>query len=429
MNLPTRTVALDGASVSELIDVGLDEAAAVADRLGGGELREHAIRGAPPTHRRQTLEYSWYTVRGSGVEEFSMPANPTEAIAAYVAGLTYDALGGTVQQRVKEITLDTLASAIAGRHGDETAQIEGVAEAIFGSGTATVLGGTSRLSPAGATLVNGYQVTAVTVCDIFRPALCHVTPQVIPPAMAVTQQRGATGREFLTAVAAGLEVTARVGYALNYPAFRDRGWHAPGVIGPFGGAAAAGHLLDLDVVRQRNAFALAGSQSAGTFAHWGTPTIKFHQSRGALSGLMAATLAEQGFRSADDILTNPDGGLLSTYSDGGRPDALTDGLGERWDLQDIALRRWPAASLLQTMITSLLALSDQHDIDAKEIAEVRVALSETVHGMHGNLPWQDRFRAQLSAPYLAAVMQHDRAPGFLFAWTGRCRTARSPRAG
>ena len=60
----------------------------------------------------------------------------------------------------------------------------------------------------------------------------------------------------------------------------------------------------------RNAFGLAGSQSAGTFAHWGTPTIKFHQSRGALSGLMAAWLAQTGFEASPDILTAPDGGLL-----------------------------------------------------------------------------------------------------------------------
>jgi 2-methylcitrate dehydratase PrpD len=67
------------------------------------------------------------------------------------------------------------------------------------------------------------------------------------------------------------------------------------------------------------AFGLAGSQSAGTFAAWGTPTVKFHQCRGALSGLMAALLAEQNFLATREFLTVQDGGLYSTYTNGGKP--------------------------------------------------------------------------------------------------------------
>ena len=215
--------------------------------------------------------------------------------------------------------------------------------------------GGEPLSLAGATLLNGYLVTAVTVCDVHRPTLCHTTPQVVPPALALAERNGADGRALISAIAAGLETTVRIGLGTRYPAFRARGWHSPGVIGPFGGAAAAGKLLGLDAQRQRHAFGLAGSQSAGTFAQWGTPTIKFHQSRGALSGLLAGLLAEQGFSASAEILAHQDGGIFNAYSDGGAPDAVTAGLGERWALEDIALRLWPAASSIQTVITSLFA--------------------------------------------------------------------------
>jgi len=209
-----------------------------------------------------------------------MTATPTAELARFVAGLQYETLPERVRVRVKDIVLDALASAIAGRQGDESKQIRALAAALGGSHEATVIGG-EPLSIAGATLLNGYLITAVTVCDVHRPTLCHTTPQVVPPALAIAERNGASGRALITAVAAGLESTVRVGLGTNYPAFRARGWHSPGVIGPFGGAAAAGKLLGLDAERQRNAFGLAGSQSAGTFAHWGTPTIKFHQSRGA----------------------------------------------------------------------------------------------------------------------------------------------------
>src|SRR5207245_1277784 len=78
-------------------------------------------------------------------------------------------------------------------------------------------------------------------------------------------------------------------------AFRAKGWHGPGVLGPFGAAAAVGRLRRFDTETMAKAFGLAGSQAAGTFAAWGTPTVKFHQCRGALSGLLAALLAEQKF--------------------------------------------------------------------------------------------------------------------------------------
>ena len=334
-------------------------------------------------------------------------AAPTTELAQFVAGLRYEDLPARVRERVKDILLDTIASAIAGRLGDETRQIRGLAAALGASREATVIGG-EQLSLAGATLLNGYLITAVTVCDVHRPTLCHTTPQVVPPALAIAERNGADGRALITAIAAGLETTVRVGLGTKYPAFRARGWHSPGVIGPFGGAAAAGKLLRLDAERQRHAFGLAGSQSAGTFAQWGTPTIKFHQSRGALSGLLAALLAEQGFSASAEILTHQDGGIFNAYSDGGAPDGVTAGLGERWQLEQIALRPWPAASSIQTVITSLFALISAHDLTPARIASVRVGLSKTVYDMHGTLPWDDKFKALLSTPYVTSIVLHDR---------------------
>jgi 2-methylcitrate dehydratase PrpD len=332
---------------------------------------------------------------------------PTQDLAAFFAGLRYDSLPARVRERVIDIFLDTVASAIAGRHGDETAQIEALATALGGPRTATVIAGPPS-SLAGATLVNGYQVTAVTVCDIHRPTLCHVTPEVVPPALAVAEQRGAIGRDLLLALAAGLEAVVRVGRGMRYPSMRARGWHSPGVIGPFGGATAVASLLGLDAARFGNALSLAGTQSAGTFAHWGTPTIKFHQSRGALSGLLAGLLAEQGFPAGPEILTADHGGLYNLYSDGGDPQAAVAGLGEDWALETISLRLWPAASSIQSVVTAMLTLIERHDLRPEDVERIEVGLSKTVYDMHGSLPWDNKFRALLSTPYVTGVVLHDR---------------------
>ena len=142
----------------------------------------------------------------------------------------------------------------------------------------------------------------------------------MPPALAIAERDGSSGRDLLAAIAIGCEVTTRVGIGLDYPEFRRRGWHGPGVIGPFGAAAAAGRLIGLSSETMAKAFGLAGSQSAGTFAAWGTPTVKFHQCRGALSGLMAAILAQREFLATREFLTAEDGGLYTTYTNGGKPE-------------------------------------------------------------------------------------------------------------
>jgi 2-methylcitrate dehydratase PrpD len=336
-----------------------------------------------------------------------MSATPTAELAAFVANLRFEDIPAAVRERVKDYLLDALASALAGRQGDEVRQVQALATALGASSEASVIGG-GQLSLAGATLLNAYLVTAVTVCDVHRPTLYHTTPEVVPPALAIAERDRASGRSLLLALTAGLETSVRVALGIDYPAFRARGWHSPGVIGPFGGAAALGKLLGLDAERQRNAFGLAGSQSAGTFAHWGTPTIKFHQCRGALSGLMAALLAQQDFRASSEVLAHPDGGIYTAYSNGGKPEAVTAGLGREWLLQQIALRLWPAASSIQTAMTGLFALIERHDLEPADIAEVKVGLSKVVYDMHGTLPWNDKFKALLSAPYVIGIILHDR---------------------
>jgi 2-methylcitrate dehydratase PrpD len=171
---------------------------------------------------------------------------------------------------------------------------------------------------------------------------------------------------------------------------------------------AVASLLDLDADGFHKALFLAGTQSAGTFAHWGTPTIKFHQSRGAYSGLLAGLLAEQGFATGPEIFTAPNGGLFDLYSDGGDPKAMLAGLGETWMLDTISLRLWPAGSSIQSVITAVLALTEDHDLRPANVARIDVGLSKTVYDMHGALPWDNKFRALLSTPYVTGVVLHDR---------------------
>jgi len=211
-----------------------------------------------------------------------MAAEATQALAQFAAALRYEDIPPRIREHCKTLLLDALACAVAGRLGEETGQVAALASALAQGAESSVIGG-DRLSLAGATLLNAYLVTAVTMCDVHRETMTHITPEVMPPALAIAERDGLSGRALLTAIAVGCEVTTRVGIGTDYPKFRARGWHGPGIFGPFGAAAAVGSLLKFDAETMARAFGLAGSQAAGTFAAWGTPTVKFHQCRGALS--------------------------------------------------------------------------------------------------------------------------------------------------
>lgn len=334
-------------------------------------------------------------------------AAPSAALARWAVTVESQDIPARVRERASHLLLDAVGSALAGRRAAEAGQVEAVADYLAPGTDATVIGG-GRSSRVGATLRNAYEITGLTVCDVYRPNHMHVTPEVVPPALAVAEGRGVTGSQLLTAIAIGLEATVRIARAIDYPAFRARGWHSPGVIGPFGGAVSAGRLLGLDEERMRWALGLAGSQAAGTFAQWGTPTVKFHQCRGAVSGLLAASMAAQGFRSSDEILAHPDGGIFTTYADGADADAVVAGLGQEWELERISMRLWPMSSLLQGVISGIFDLLVKHDLVPNQVRRMRIGLAESTYRMHGEIGWEDRFRALLSTRWSAAVVLHDR---------------------
>ncbi len=313
--------------------------------------------------------------------------------AEWSSELRWDALPPRIQATVVDIVLDAAASGLAGRTQGLVAEVTPVARAFAGAESA-----------AARTLVDAYAITSATLCDVYRPALCHVTPVVVPPLVAVAEDGDTSGAEFLAAVAVGLETTVRLAQALDYPALRKRGWHSPGVVGTVGAAAAVARLLRLDATGSRNAMAHGAAQAAGTFASLGTKGVKFNQARGALAGLLAGRMGEAGLASAANWLTHPDGGMASAYAEGGDPDALARGLGEHWELANISLRRWPAASSVQSLIEVCLELDAPRD----NIQRVEVELGTDAFKVSGDRGWDAPLAAQQSARWVTAAVIHDR---------------------
>jgi 2-methylcitrate dehydratase PrpD len=326
---------------------------------------------------------------------------PEDGLAELAAHGQWADLPGPVREYARALTVDALANAVAGRSAETVTEYEAATTMLAGPGQHVVCGG-RPLAAWAAAGQNAYQMTVYTMCDVYRPALCHVTPEVVPAALAAAELAGASGRDFLLAAALGYEVTTRVCLALDYPAFRGRGWHSPGVAGTLGAAAAAGRLLGLDSKQMTGCLGLAGAQAAGTFAALGTVAVKFHQANGARAGLAAAMYAAGGFLGSGQILSAPDGGILTTYAGGGTPGRALADLGRSWELPVISMRCYPAASTLQALVDCLLSAQAQTAQRAGPVTGALVTLPPHAFRL-GNGGWGSQLAAMQSARFVTAA--------------------------
>jgi 2-methylcitrate dehydratase PrpD len=332
---------------------------------------------------------------------------PEAELAAFVRATTLSAMPAPALDAGRRLLLDALASAFAGRQTEERPSIERLVRQAFGTGDAAVIGG-EPLAPAGAALLNGFEVTAATICDVHRPTLTHVSPEVVPALLAAAADAEMTGAELLAALIVGAEVCVRVAEALDGDTYRERAWHNPGIVGPIGAAAAVARLRGLDERGIRSAMAHGASQAAGTFVALGTDGVKLHQARGAFSGLLAGQLAAAGLDAAEDALSAPRGGLLAAYAGGGAPERLTADLGTDYRMMAISLRRWPAASSLQGVVAATLgALAAAHSTAHGGIRSARVALPPRGYRLNGTAGWDDQLSAMQSARWIVAVIIED----------------------
>src|SRR5207249_832082 len=145
---------------------------------------------------------------------------------------------------LKPAVLDCLACILSGRSEDVSLRAVSHVLRHGGAGPATVLGHRNRASIEDAALVNGTMGHACDYDDVSMSMWGHATAPVLPAALAIAESRNLSGREFLLAFLAGLEVEIKLGAAAA-PVHYDAGWHATATMGIFGAAVAAAKGLGL----------------------------------------------------------------------------------------------------------------------------------------------------------------------------------------
>jgi 2-methylcitrate dehydratase PrpD len=223
----------------------------------------------------------------------------------------------------------------------------------------------------------------------------------VPAALAVAEQRGASGLDFLTAVTLGYEVAIRVGESVGKTHYFH--WHNTSTCGVFGATAAAGWLLGLDQQQMTWALGNAGSQAGGLweFIDEGAMSKVLHAGRAAANGVLAAELGGLGFTGATKILEGKQGFFAATSPDG-NPSAVTAGLGEGWKLPGSSIKPYPSCRHTHAAVDATLALRRDHGVSIDDVDRIEIDAYQSTLDLTDNPTPAHPYAAKFSVHYCVA---------------------------
>ena len=206
----------------------------------------------------------------------------------------------------KHCLLDWIGVTIAGLEEPLTQMLIEQAEADGGEKQASIIGDGRRFSTSQAALINGSASHALDYDDVQTRLQGHPTVPVALVVLALGEKDGASGKDVITAFAAGVDAECRIGAYIGMTHYL-KGWHSTATIGTFGAAVGASRMLCLDSEKCALAMGIAGTQAAGLKSMFGTMCKPLHAGKAAQNGLFAANMAARGFTSRPDVLERHQG--------------------------------------------------------------------------------------------------------------------------
>jgi len=343
-------------------------------------------------------------------------SSETTTLARFVAGLNFEDVPRDIIERTQFLIMDHVGIALRARYAADLNEAITSALTILGftGGVASVIGDPQNYAPPAAAFYNGNLAHSLDFDDTHARGSIHPSAPILPAAFAAAQMTGADGHTLIAGIIAGYETQIRISMALGPSEHYQQGFHPTATCGVFGAAAAAGRILALSTDQIESAFGLCGSQAAGSMqfladGSWNKP---FHTGYAAMSGLIAATLAQQGFTGAKNALEGERGGFLNAYAPHPNPTKVISELGQRFETMEIGVKPYPSCRYGHAAIDALIGLRTAHKLNYQEIESVQIGLPRTGWNIVGD-PESDKqnptnyVEGQFSMPFVAAVSLRD----------------------
>lgn len=304
-------------------------------------------------------------------------------LAQFVEQFKLEDVDSNVLATAKECVLDTIGLALGARNNNMFQGIKNVYLSYDGIDKDTTLirsplsylwGSDDKTSLVNAVFLNSMLGHTLELDDVHVQSKTHIGTVVIPAAWSTATYLHKSGKEFLEAVICGYEVMSRIGMGFGVSSHRNKGWHVTGTAGTFGAAAACAKLLSFSTEQILSTFGLAGTQSCTTWAFLsdGATNKVLHPARAAASGLESCLLTQGGMRGSSEILNAKDGGIFPMMSDAYDYSLVNKGLGKRFEILNMDKKPYPCCRSTHCVIDGILALREQNNIKADDIAKINV---------------------------------------------------------
>ena len=366
--------------------------------------------------RRSLLQRSSWVIAAAGFLRARALAadavSPAMArLSSYMAEARNRVLPDDVVEVAKHHILDTFAAMVSGSQLVPGQAALKFARSYGGEKVATVICSNVLCGAMEAALVNGVLGHSDETDDAHAPTLAHPGVAVVPAALAVGEQFGIGGTEFLRAIVLGYDVGTRFVLTMGGPAVQTeehRSSHS--IVGIFGAAAAAASAAGLDEQQIRWVLDYTAQQSSG-IAAWQRDTQ--HIEKGfvyagmpARGGVTSALLVQSGWTGVDDILAGSDNFFLA-YAPQANPAGLVDRLGERFEITATDIKKWTVGAPIQAPLDALEILLKRRQFWADDVQQVIVRVARTQGSVVNNREMPD-----ICLQHMVAVMLLDKTATF-----------------
>lgn len=249
-----------------------------------------------------------------------------------------------------------------------------------------------KASIAGAAYATATQIDNLDAHDGYNPTKGHIGCAVVPALFAFANQIPAlSGPDALKALIVSYEVAARAGIALH--ATVDD-YHTSGAWNALGVAALGCRLRQNSPEQLYQALGIAeyhGPRSQ-MMREIENPTMLHDGSGiGALTGVMAVLLAEDGFEGAPAV-TVMDNRVAEHWN----------GLGKEWTIENNYIKPYPICRWAHAAIDALDVLVKTHGLEASNVRSIRVGTFGQAASLYSGVP-SSSSQAQYSLAFALAV--------------------------
>ena len=325
----------------------------------------------------------------------------SQGLAQFICNTTYDTLSEEVRARAVSCITDYIGCIYSGTTLPMHKRLINFVKDNFTTGNVPIVGSDLKVDPVTAAFVNGATASNMALDDIHKAGIYHPSVTAVTAALAISGNKKVSGKEFVTAVVLGYEISIRLSVACNPSHYKH--WHTSSTIGCYCAAVVASKLLGCTEEETICALGLAGTQAGGSQECIGNDAQFLHLGFAARSGVLAALLAKNGLTGGGRIIDGPAGFFAAmTAFDGDIFEIFAD-LGKRYIILETTFKVYPCCGHIFACIDGGLILREKYGISPADIISVDVGAYQTALSNSGNPDPQNVQEAQFSIAYVVAA--------------------------